>query len=51
MFSAVRRHQAWVTRAGGVMLVVVGLAMVTGWWDWAVQWLQLQVVGRVETLA
>jgi cytochrome c-type biogenesis protein len=51
MFSAVRRHQAWVTRAGGVMLVVVGVAMVTGWWDWAVQWLQLQVVGRVETVA
>lgn len=51
LFAVVRRHQAWVTRAGGVMLVVVGLAMVTGWWDWAVQWLQLQVVGRVETVA
>lgn len=51
LFSAVRRHQAWVTRAGGVMLVLVGLAMVTCWWDWAVQWLQLQVIGRVETVA
>src|ERR1044072_6418640 len=29
----VRRHQAWVTRAGGVMLVVVGLLLVTGGWD------------------
>jgi cytochrome c-type biogenesis protein len=29
----VRRHQVWVTRAGGVMLVVVGLLLVTGWWD------------------
>ena len=29
----VRRHQQWVTRLGGLMLIVVGLAMVTGWWD------------------
>ncbi len=29
----VRRHQAWVTRVGGAMLVVVGLLLVTGWWD------------------
>ena len=29
----VRRHQAWVTRAGGVMLVVVGVLLVTGVWD------------------
>jgi cytochrome c-type biogenesis protein len=29
----VRRHQVWVTRIGGVMLVVVGLMLVTGWWD------------------
>jgi cytochrome c-type biogenesis protein len=29
----VRRHQAWVTRAGGLMLVLVGLLLVTGWWD------------------
>ena len=29
----VRRHQAWVTRAGGIMLIVVGLLLVTGIWD------------------
>jgi cytochrome c-type biogenesis protein len=29
----VRSHQAWITRAGGLMLVVVGLLLVTGWWD------------------
>jgi cytochrome c-type biogenesis protein len=29
----VRRHQVWVTRIGGVMLVVVGLLLITGWWD------------------
>jgi cytochrome c-type biogenesis protein len=31
----VRRHQAWVTRLGGMMLIVVGLLLVTGLWD---QW-------------
>lgn len=29
----VRRHQVWVTRVGGVMLIVVGLLLVTGAWD------------------
>lgn len=29
----VRRHQRWVTGAGGLMLIVVGLLLVTGWWD------------------
>jgi cytochrome c-type biogenesis protein len=32
----VRRHQRWVTGLGGVMLIAVGLALVTGWWDVAV---------------
>ncbi len=29
----VRRHQAWVTRAGGLMLIAVGVLLVTGVWD------------------
>ncbi|KAJ1684553.1 hypothetical protein LUZ63_020308 [Rhynchospora breviuscula] len=29
----VRRHQAWVTRIGGGMLVLVGVLLVTGAWD------------------
>jgi cytochrome c-type biogenesis protein len=29
----VRRNQLWVTRFGGGMLVVVGVLLVTGWWD------------------
>ena len=33
--SWVRRHQVWVTRLGGMMLIVVGLLLVTGLWD---QW-------------
>ncbi len=46
--SWVRRHQAWVTRVGGLMLVLVGLALVTGLWDQAVTWLQIQLVGNYE---
>ena len=44
----VRRHQQWVTRAGGVMLVAVGLLLVTGFWDQAVQWLQIHLVSDFE---
>jgi cytochrome c-type biogenesis protein len=40
----VRRHQQWVTRAGGVMLVLVGVLLLTGWWDHAVQWVQIHLV-------
>ena len=29
----VRRHQVWVTRTGGVMLIIVGLLLVSGLWD------------------
>jgi cytochrome c-type biogenesis protein len=29
----VRRHQVWVTRLGGAMLVLVGVLLVTGAWD------------------
>jgi cytochrome c-type biogenesis protein len=29
----VRGHQAWVTRIGGAMLIVVGVLLVTGVWD------------------
>ncbi|MBI2242541.1 MAG: cytochrome c biogenesis protein CcdA [Nocardioides sp.] len=45
----VRRHQAWVMRAGGLMLVAVGLMLVTGWWDQAVTWIQLHLVSSSET--
>jgi cytochrome c-type biogenesis protein len=29
----VRRHQVWVTRLGGAMLVAVGVLLLTGQWD------------------
>ena len=43
-FKVIRRHQVLVVRLGGLMMVVVGILLVTGWWDRIVQWLQLQVV-------
>jgi cytochrome c-type biogenesis protein len=43
-FAVIRRHQLLVVRLGGAMMIVVGLLLVSGWWDRIVQWLQLQVV-------
>lgn len=50
-FGWVRRHQVWVMRVGGLMLVAVGLLMVTGWWDYLVQELQIALVSNFETVA
>lgn len=36
----VRRHQRLVTSAGGVMLILVGVLLVTGWWADAVAFLR-----------
>lgn len=43
-FAVIRRHQVLIMRLGGAMMIVVGILLVTGWWDRIVQWLQLQVV-------
>jgi cytochrome c-type biogenesis protein len=45
----VRRHQALVTRTGGLMLVAVGVLLLTGWWDQAVTWLQVHLVTSTGT--
>jgi len=29
----IRRHQNWVSRIGGMMMIAVGLALMTGYWD------------------
>ncbi|GAA2148814.1 cytochrome c biogenesis protein CcdA [Nocardioides koreensis] len=47
-FGVIRRHQAWVTRAGGLMLVAVGLLLVSGMWDQAVTWVQVHLVSSSE---
>ncbi|MGI8701542.1 MAG: cytochrome c biogenesis CcdA family protein [Nocardioidaceae bacterium] len=39
----VRRHQAWVTRLGGAMLVTVGVLLLTGAWDSMVVWMQTEL--------
>jgi cytochrome c-type biogenesis protein len=38
--QAIRRHSRWVTRIGGGLLVLVGLALVTGGWNSFLIWLQ-----------
>jgi len=43
MFAVIRRHSVWVTRIGGVMLVLLGLALVTGTWTEAINWLRATV--------
>jgi cytochrome c-type biogenesis protein len=47
-FAVIRRHQQLITRVGGLMLVLVGVLLVTGAWDWVVQWLQIRLVNDFE---
>jgi cytochrome c-type biogenesis protein len=44
-FAVIRRHQVLIMRLGGVMMIVVGIMLVTGWWDQLVQQLQGAVLG------
>jgi cytochrome c-type biogenesis protein len=39
-FGVLRRHRVAITRAGGVMLVAIGVLLVTGWWGQLVGGLQ-----------
>ncbi|WP_336031513.1 cytochrome c biogenesis CcdA family protein [Geodermatophilus sp. FMUSA9-8] len=40
-FSALaRRHARTVMRAGGVLLIVLGVLLVTGWWEMVMLWLR-----------
>ncbi|MFI7433341.1 cytochrome c biogenesis CcdA family protein [Micromonospora haikouensis] len=49
VFRAVRRNSRWVTRVGGVLLILIGLALVTGGWTNFVIWMQTTVgVGEVS---
>ncbi|WP_200208850.1 cytochrome c biogenesis CcdA family protein [Micromonospora coerulea] len=49
VFRAVRRNSRWVTRIGGALLIIIGLALVTGGWQSFVIWLQTHVgVGEVS---
>jgi cytochrome c-type biogenesis protein len=43
VFVVVRRHSRWVTRIGGGLLVLVGLALLTGAWGEFITWLRVTV--------
>ena len=48
-FAFIRRHQRWVTRAGGLMMVLVGILLVTGMWAEIVTWIQIRLVNDFQT--
>jgi len=49
VFTALRRNGQWITRIGGALLVLVGLALATGAWTAFVNWLRAAVgVGSVS---
>jgi cytochrome c-type biogenesis protein len=51
VFAAVRRNSRWVTRIGGAMLILVGVALVSGAWGAFVDWLRATVGnGGVPTI-
>ncbi|GLZ77120.1 cytochrome C biogenesis protein CcdA [Actinorhabdospora filicis] len=43
VFSFIRRHSRWVTAVGGVLLILVGLALVTGVWADFNNWLRAEI--------
>jgi cytochrome c-type biogenesis protein len=43
LYRTVRRNSLWVTRVGGAMLILVGLALATGVWNDFLIWLQTSV--------
>ncbi len=49
VFAAIRRNSRWVTRIGGAMLVLVGIALLTGGWGDFTIWLRTTFgVGEVS---
>ncbi len=48
LFKLIRRNSQWVTRVGGALLILIGLALVTGGWNSFLIWLQTSVgVGSI----
>jgi len=47
-FAWVRRHQVWVVRAGGLFLIAIGVAVLTGWWADAVYWMKVHLISQFE---
>ncbi|HEY7177276.1 MAG TPA: cytochrome c biogenesis protein CcdA [Micromonosporaceae bacterium] len=43
VFAVIRRNSQWVTRVGGVLLIAIGIALVTGGWTDFINWLRATV--------
>jgi cytochrome c-type biogenesis protein len=43
VFQVIRRNSRWVTRIGGALLIVIGVALVTGGWTDFTVWLRATV--------
>jgi cytochrome c-type biogenesis protein len=43
VFAAIRRNSVWVTRIGGALLVLIGLALITGGWTDFINWLRATI--------
>ena len=43
VFTAIRRNSRWVTRVGGALLILVGLALITGAWGHFIIWLKVTI--------
>ena len=41
--QAFRRHSQWVTRIGGALLIIIGIALMTGAWGDFANWLRATV--------
>jgi len=40
VLPALRRHATLITRIGGVLLIVIGVMLLLGWWDHVTIWLR-----------
>ncbi|HEU0239871.1 MAG TPA: cytochrome c biogenesis protein CcdA [Micromonosporaceae bacterium] len=43
VFAVIRRNSRWVTRVGGILLILIGIALVTGGWTDFINWLRAAV--------
>ena len=41
VFQTIRRNSRWITRVGGVLLILVGVTLVTGGWNHFLVWLRV----------
>lgn len=48
--SWVRRHQVWVMRIGGALMILVGVLLLTGAWDAMIAWLQTNLIAGTEVI-